>query len=757
VRDCGGNAGLVFSADGGVSWTERVVPNSKVQPHGSDPSIAIGSQNTIYFFYVAANSDGTEGHMFVTTTQNVTSPTPAWTNPVDLGVSHGIKNAVFPEATAASFGPNVQPADDARAAVGFVGTNQAGNYEGPTFPGVWYLFIATTYDHGATWNVVNATPNDPVQGQIGIWQGGGSNANRNLLDFNEVTYDEKGRILFGYDDGCLDDCIATPTAANATYGAAMRVARQTGGKSLISAFDGQTDTTIAKPAKAPCLAGARDQDGSHLEWVAPDNGGSDITGYKVYRGSSANGETLLFTTTNPSTKVTDAGAPEGGTLYYKVQAITSAGDGAFSNEVALISVVSGNSCVFPYKQVGGAGNPGTVPDPTTTGSFTIEHVNIGEPFLNCSDNSLTYLIKVQSLDPTGAGTAVLPQNAEYQVLFNVIGSDNLSHQIFVELDTFTPNSQAVPGISIGRRDPCSAGCGTFDSSVSSTIVSATYAADGTIQIKLDASNPIVFPIPDSPGIGPAFTWDPRASGIQMTSISGNAVLFAGAGAGFLETVSSTGGGNYTRVGNKSCSPSIPVAALTATPQSGKAPLAVSFNGTGSSEPAGACGTINSYTIDYGDGSAAQTNSTGLFSHTFNSAGTYNAQLTVSDTAGKSSSNTAQRLITVTEAGKPDLIVSALTSGNTQPPVGTRVTLTATVKNQGAGSAGASQTQFLDGKASLGVVNTGALGPGASAQVSVNWTPAKKGKHTIQATADKNKVVAESNENNNSKSITINVR
>ena len=313
---------------------------------------------------------------------------------------------------------------------------------------------------------------------------------------------------------------------------------------------------------------------------------------------------------------------------------------------------------------------------------------------------------------------------------------------------------AVPGISIGRRDPCSAGCGTFDSSVSSTIVSATYAADGTIQIKLDASNPIVFPIPDSPGTGPAFTWDPRANGIQMTSISDNAILFAGAGAGFLETVSSTGG-NYTRVGNKSCSPSIH-RGLDRRPRAAK-PAGGELEATGLSEPGRSVRHINSYTIDYGDGSAAQTNSTGLFSHTFNSAGTYNAQLTVSDTAGKSSSNTAQRLITVTEAGKPDLIVSALTSGNTQPPVGTRVTLTATVKNQGAGSAGASQTQFLDGKASLGVVNTGALGPGASAQVSVNWTPAKKGKHTIQATADKNKVVAESNENNNSKSITINVR
>ncbi len=765
VRDCGGNAGLVFSTDGGVSWSERVVPNSKVQPHGSDPTIAIGSQNRIYFFYVAANSDGTEGHIFATTSENITSPTPTWTAPVDLGASHGIKNAVFPEATAASFGPDVQPADDDRAAVGFVGTNQAGNYEGPTFPGVWYLFIATTYDHGQTWHVVNATPNDPVQGQIGIWQGGGSNANRNLLDFNEVTYDEKGRILFGYDDGCLDDCVASPTAANATYGAAMRVARQTGGKSLMSAFDSETDTTTAKAAKAPCLSGTRDQDGSHLEWVAPDNGGSEIAGYKVYRGTSSNGETLLFTTTNPSTKITDAGAPEGGTLYYKVQAVTAAGDGALSNETALISTVSGNSCVFPYKQVGGAGQPDVVGDPDPTGGeLTIEHVNVGEPFVDCLDNSLTFIMKVATLDPTGTGQPVLPPNSAWQILFGVTDTNGNPETVFVSLDTFTAtNTPVTPRVSLGRRDPGSATNGTVDTrtctnSLTTTcpIISATYAADGTITIKLNAANPISFPAPGTTAVGVPFTWNASGIGTQLKSISGNTLVLAGVQAGFLETASQTAGGNYIRVGNASCSSAIPVAALTATPQSGKAPLAVSFNGTASSEPAGACATINSYAIDYGDGSTAQ-NGTGLFSHTYSLAGTYNARLTVSDTAGKTSSNTAQQLITVNEAGKPDLIVSALTSSIKQPAVGTTATLTATVKNQGAGSAGVSQTQFLDGKTSLGVVYTSSLAPGASTQVSLNWTPTIKGKHTIQATADANKAVVESKETNNSKSITVSVR
>src|SRR5207248_1315076 len=112
--------------------------------------------------------------------------------------------------------------------------------------------------------------------------------------------------------------------------------------------------------------------------------------------------------------------------------------------------------------------------------------------------------------------------------------------------------------------------------------------------------------------------------------------------------------------------------------------------------------------------------------------------------GKSSSNSATQTITV--SGRPDLIISALTSNPTQPKHGTTATLTATVKNQGNANAGASQTQFFDGTTSLGIVNTAALTPGQSVQVSLRWTaPNKKGSRTIRATADRANVVAESNE------------
>ncbi len=322
VRDCGGNAGLVVSTDAGITWTEHVVPNSKTQSHGSDPSIAIDKNNRVYFSYVAGNTDSTEGHIHVQVSDDHGA---TWSKDFDLGASHGIKNAVFPEAIAG---------DKNRAAVGFLGTDRAGNYEGITFPGIWYLFIATTYDGGNTWTIVNATPNDPVQGVGGIWQGGGGNENRNLLDFNEVTMDDKGRVIFGYSDGCVGDCVGNPSQNSFT--AFMRVARQSGGKTLLASQDAFTDTTTAKLPKAPCLSGSRDQFATHLTWKAPDNGGANITGYQILRGTTAGAEIILVSNTGTSkTAYTDTTAnPTTTKYYYVVKAINKKGVGPKSNEVA---------------------------------------------------------------------------------------------------------------------------------------------------------------------------------------------------------------------------------------------------------------------------------------------------------------------------------------------------------------------------------------------------------------------------------------
>ena len=226
VNQCAGKQGGAVSTDNGTTWNEFIVTGSVSQSNGADPSIAIDSASTAYFCYVNNEpvpvGNPPEGHVHVKVS---TDGGATWIRDVDLGTSHGIVNAAHTEAVGGSAG---------RAACGFLGTNVAGDYQSGSFTGKWYAFIATTYDGGLTWTTVNATPNDPVQSMTGIWQQGGGNQDRNLLDFNEITVDDKGRVLYGYSDGCTSGPCIAGTAGN-DYNAYMRVARQFGGKPILAA------------------------------------------------------------------------------------------------------------------------------------------------------------------------------------------------------------------------------------------------------------------------------------------------------------------------------------------------------------------------------------------------------------------------------------------------------------------------------------------------------------------------------------------
>ena len=87
-----------------------------------------------------------------------------------------------------------------------------------------------------------------------------------------------------------------------------------------------------------------------------------------------------------------------------------------------------------------------------------------------------------------------------------------------------------------------------------------------------------------------------------------------------------------------------VARFVMLPATGKAPLTVNFDASGSSDTDG---SIVSYEWDFGDGGSE----TGLtVKHTFNTAGTYKITLTVTDNRGRTAS-VAQKLI-VTAGGSP---------------------------------------------------------------------------------------------------------
>src|SRR5205823_6474934 len=71
-----------------------------------------------------------------------------------------------------------------------------------------------------------------------------------------------------------------------------------------------------------------------LGWLAPSSdGGSPITNYKIYRGTSSSGKSLLTTVGNVSA-YTDTGVTNGVTYYYVVTAVNGIGESDPSGEAS---------------------------------------------------------------------------------------------------------------------------------------------------------------------------------------------------------------------------------------------------------------------------------------------------------------------------------------------------------------------------------------------------------------------------------------
>ncbi len=250
---CGGNQGVAVSKDGGLTWAVHHIPDSIEGT--SDPSVSAGKDGTVYFGY----GDGTGKPRIAVSTNEGTN----WSKSIDVGIPFGIKNTEFSEVIAG---------DGDRAAFAFLGTptrgsTQAASFgksaDGQTFVGAeWHMYVATTYDRGRTWTTVDATPKDPVQRGC-VWNSGGGNPCRNLLDFNDITLDKTGHVLIGYADGCVpasvepkgdakgapaNDCVASTAVSNnglVNHGAILR---QVAGRGLFSAFDNMSGRPVAAPS-----------------------------------------------------------------------------------------------------------------------------------------------------------------------------------------------------------------------------------------------------------------------------------------------------------------------------------------------------------------------------------------------------------------------------------------------------------------------------------------------------------------------------
>jgi len=160
---------------------------------------------------------------------------------------------------------------------------------------------------------------------------------------------------------------------------------------------------------------------------------------------------------------------------------------------------------------------------------------------------------------------------------------------------------------------------------------ATRAGDGAMTVMviskvLSGSTPVTVNLANFAASGVAQAW-------QLTSA--NAITRLAdvnfAGSTFADSVPAQSITLYVVAGGTPNTP--PTAVVGANPTSGTVPFAVSFSGAGSSDPDG---SIASYAWTFGDGGTASGVSA---SHTYTTAGSYSAKLTVTDNRGGTGSAT----------------------------------------------------------------------------------------------------------------------
>jgi hypothetical protein len=436
-KGCGTSQAVVVSEDNGLTWEVRKILGSASA--GSDPSVGIGSGGRSYFGY--ADGDTTAA-ISISNDRGKT-----WSNPLDVGAAFGINNVVFPEVVAG---------DNERAAFAFLGTPTAGGLTGPKFTGIWHLYVAMTYDGGATWSTVDATPNDPVQRGC-IWLGGGANVCRNLLDFNDVQMDHEGRVLVAYADGCAGgECVLAPSSATGnSYTALAAIARQSGGRRLLAAFD--PPNTPTAPG-TPFLSAKRNGGLVRLSWSEADNGGSAITGYNVLRSNSPGTETLLASVPATQLRYDDQTATDPNLIYYyRVAAANVQGASCGENEVAARFVGDSYSTAgftVATDPTAEAGPPAANPD------LDIQSLTISEPGSGPNAGQLVFKLKMTDL-------SVIPPNRRWRIIWNSQSAPDGQYYLGMSSDasgvvSFDYGTVATPVVGLVLGDPQTTTVGTPD-------------------------------------------------------------------------------------------------------------------------------------------------------------------------------------------------------------------------------------------------------------------------------------------------------
>jgi hypothetical protein len=207
----GNFVGFAYTSNNGATWSSRIMPDAP-DGDGFDPDLAF-SQESGWLWLAQADDAGI--HIALSKDEGGAWETLGTTTPGAEAATWLNLSTTFQDPRTGHplvFGafPDLEAGDDERVALAFLGTTNPDakhpfdDCSEESDGNVWHYYLSQSFDGGATWNTTRLWE-DPVQ--VGaIWNGGGGDPCRNLLDFNDMDMDSQGRLHIALADGCTEQC-----------------------------------------------------------------------------------------------------------------------------------------------------------------------------------------------------------------------------------------------------------------------------------------------------------------------------------------------------------------------------------------------------------------------------------------------------------------------------------------------------------------------------------------------------------------------
>ena len=175
-------------------------------------------------------------------------------------------------------------------------------------------------------------------------------------------------------------------------------------------FSAEATATLPMAPSAPTLTAIPDDGAAHLCWTAPVDGGSTITGYRVYRAAA--GDSLALRADLPTTplRYDDGGVSNGVTYAYAVSATNAVGEGPASATVQVTPSTSGTAPTITSvsPSIGSPGDAITIEGTNFASGACLEVTFDTRPASVTSADATTVVAPVPSAGGSGHITVATP-------------------------------------------------------------------------------------------------------------------------------------------------------------------------------------------------------------------------------------------------------------------------------------------------------------------------------------------------------------